>query len=136
MMMQTRRVLILIALIGALAVGGCAAPAAAPAAPAAGGPPQVTLTTNPNPASSAGETEFVVEVKDSAGKPLSGVKVLVTADMAAHSMGALQGPATDQGNGRYATRVPLNMAGQWEVIVEVRQDDAVLATQEFIIPVP
>jgi hypothetical protein len=135
MMMQTRRVLILIALIGALAVGGCAAPAAAPAAPAAGGPPQVTLTTNPNPASSAGETEFVVEVKDSAGKPLSGVKVLVTADMAAHSMGAMQGEATDQGNGRYATKIPFGMAGDWKVTIEVRQTDTILATQDFIIPV-
>ena len=135
--MQTRSILILLALIGTLAIGGCAAPAAAPApaAPAAGGPPQVTLTTNPNPASSAGETEFVVEVKDSTGKPLTGVKVLVTADMAAHSMGAMQGEATDQGNGRYATKVPFGMGGDWKITIEVRQGDTVLATQDFTIPV-
>jgi hypothetical protein len=130
-------VAVVIVLLSVLAFSGCAAPAATPAAaPAVAGPPQVTLSTNPDPVSSAAETELIIDVKDASGQPLTGATVTVTADMAAHSMGALQGPATDQGNGRYATRVPLNMAGQWEVIVEVRQDDAVLATQEFIIPVP
>jgi nitrogen fixation protein FixH len=95
----------------------------------------VTLTTNPDPATAAGETELVIEVKDSAGKPLNGVKVLVTADMAAHSMGAMQGEATDQGNGRYATKVPFGMGGDWKITVEVRQGDTVLATQDFTIPV-
>ena len=121
----------------AVVVGACAAPAGAPApaAPAPSGPPQVTVTTNPDPAAAAGETEMLVDVKDSAGKPLNGVKVLVTADMAAHSMGAMQGEATDQGNGRYATKIPFGMAGDWKVTIEVRQGDTVLATQDFAIPV-
>ena len=93
------------------------------------------MATNPDPASTTGETELGIEVKDSTGKPLSGVKVLVTADMAVHSMGAMQGEATDQGNGRYATKVPFGMAGDWKITIEVRQGDTVLATQDFIIPV-
>ena len=132
--MMRRCVFALVVLLAALVLGACAAPTGAPA-PAPSGPPQVTLTTNPDPAGSAGETELVVEVKDSAGKPLNGVKVLVTADMAVHSMGAMQGEATDQGNGRYATKVPFGMAGNWKVIIEVRQGDTVLATQDFTIPV-
>jgi hypothetical protein len=31
--------------------------------------------------------------------------------------------------------VPFNMAGPWKIIVEVRQGDAVLATQDFVVPV-
>lgn len=129
---------VVIVLLAALSISGCAAPAAAPttpAAPAVSGPPQVTLATSPDPASTAGETELIIDVKDAAGQPLDGVSVTVKVDMAGHGMGALQGPATDQGNGRFATRVPLSMTGQWQVIVEVRQGDAVLATQEFVVPV-
>ena len=132
--MIKRSIFALSVLLAAVVVSACAAPVAAPA-PVTGGPPQVTLTTNPGPAAAAGETELVVEVKDRAGKPLTGVKVLVTADMAAHSMGAMQGEATDQGNGRYATKVPFGMAGEWKVTIEVRQGDTVLATQDFVIPV-
>ncbi len=135
--MIKRCVFALVVLLAAVVVGACAAPAAAPApaAPAASGPLQVTVTTNPDPAAAAGETELAVEVKDSAGKPLNGVKVLVTADMAVHSMGAMQGEATDQGNGRYATKIPFGMAGDWKVTIEVRQGDTVLATQDFVVPV-
>ena len=135
--MTRRCVFALVVLLAALVLGACAAPASAPApaAPALGGPPQLSLTTNPNPAGAAGETELVVDVKDTAGKPLNGVKVLVTADMAVHSMGAMQGEATDQGNGRYATKVPFGMVGDWKVTIEVLQGDTVLATQDFVIPV-
>lgn len=122
------------ALLAVLILAACAAPAAAPA-PAASGPVQVTLTTTPNPAASTGETELLIEVKDSAGKALNGATVTVTADMAAHSMGAMQGQATDQGNGRYATKVPFGMAGDWKITVEIRQGQAVLATQDFTISV-
>ncbi len=125
---------VVIFLLSALLISGCAATAPT-AAPAASGPPQVTLATNPDPASSASETELIIDVKDAAGQPLNGAGVIVTVDMADHSMGAMQGPATDQGNGRYATRVPLDMAGQWQVVVEVRQGDALLTTQQFVIPV-
>ena len=129
--MINRNVMIILMIVGVLAIAGCAAPAA----PNAGGSTELTLTTNPNPASSTGETELVIEVKDGAGKALSGATVTVTADMAAHSMGAMQGQATDQGNGRYATKVPFGMAGDWKITVEVRQGDTVLATQDFTIPV-
>ena len=132
--MIKRCVFALVVLLAAVVAGACAAPAAAPA-PAASGPLQVTVTTNPDPAAAAGETELAVDVKDSTGKPLNGVKVLVTADMAAHSMGAMQGEATDQGNGRYATKIPFGMGGDWKITIEVRQGDTVLATQDFAIPV-
>ena len=121
-------------LAGALLLSACNAPAPA-AAPAAAGPAQVTLITNPDPASSAGETELIFEVKGADGQPLSGADVRVQADMVGHSMGVMQGAATDQGNGRYATRVAFSMAGPWKIVVEVRQGDALLAAQDFAISV-
>lgn len=132
--MIKRSVFALVMLWTAVVVSACAASVAAPE-PLTSGPPQIALTTNPDPAAAGGETELVVEVKDSAGKPLTGAKVLVTADMASHSMGAMQGEATDQGNGRYATKVPFGMAGDWKITIEVRQDDTVLAAQDFAIAV-
>ena len=131
--MMKRCVFALVVLLAAVAVGVCAAPASAPApaAPAAQWTASGHPDYQPDPAAAAGETELVVEVKDSDGKPLTSAKVLVTADMAAHSMGAMQGEATDQGNGRYATKVPFGMAGDWKITVEVRQGDTVLATPGF-----
>jgi hypothetical protein len=136
--MRLSTLLVLTVVASVLVFGACAAPApsAAPAAfPAAGGPLQITLATNPDPAPSAGETELILEIRDANGQPQSGLVVTVTADMVGHSMGAMQGPATDQGSGRYATKVPFNMAGPWKIIVEVRQGDAFLATQDFVVPV-
>jgi hypothetical protein len=129
-------ILIILALaVGALLVGACAAPAPT-ATPAPAGLPEITLTTTPDPAASTGETELVIDVKDASGQPLSGAVVALTVDMSGHGMSdAMQGEATDQGNGRYATKVPFNMAGDWQITVEVRQGDTVLATQEFVVPV-
>jgi hypothetical protein len=132
--MRIRHWMAIIGLVSVVVLSGCAAPAATPA-PAASGPPQIALTTNPDPAPSAGETELILEIRDANGRPQSGLAVTVTADMIGHSMGAMQGPATDQGSGRYATKVPFNMAGRWKIIVEVRQGDAVLATQDFVVAV-
>jgi hypothetical protein len=132
--MKLRSFVTLLVFLTMVGVSGCATPAATPA-PAASGPVQVTLTTNPNPAVSSGETELVIEVKDDAGKAVSGATVQVSVDMLSHSMGAMEGPATDQGNGRYATKVPFGMAGDWVVTVEVRQGDTILATQEVTLPV-
>jgi hypothetical protein len=122
------------ALLVSLMVSACTAPVGAPA-PAASGPGRITVTTAPTPAVASGETELVIEVKDSAGKAVSGASVQVSVDMLSHSMGAMTGQATDQGNGRYATKVPFGMAGDWVVTVEVRQGDTVLATTDVTIPV-
>jgi ABC-type transport system substrate-binding protein len=129
--------IILTLAIGALLVGACAAPApTATPAPATSSSPQITLTTNPDPAASTGETELIIDVKDASGQPLSGAVVLVTVDMSGHGMSdAMQGESTDQGNGRYATKVPFNMAGDWKVTVEVRRAGELLIRQDFVLPV-
>lgn len=126
---------LVVILAGALVSGACASPPAPTVAPTTGGQPVVTVGTDPNLPTSNGQTELQIDIKDSAGNPLSGVEVTVLADMVGHSMGLMTGQASEQGNGRYATFVPFNMAGQWKVTVEVRRADELLIRQDFVLPV-
>lgn len=126
---------LVVILAGALVIGACASPPAPAAPPAASGQPVVAVSTAPNPPTSNGQTELQIDVKDSAGNPLSGAEVAVLADMLGHSMGLMQGQASEQGNGRYATFVPFSMAGEWKVTVEVRRAGELLVRQDFVLPV-
>jgi len=119
----------------ALLAGACAAPApiAAPAPTAS--TPQISLSFSPNPPSSSGETELILEVRDGSDKPVNGAEVVILATMSGHGMDPLQGPATDQGNGRYSVKAPLDMAGDWTITVEVRQTGQTLASQDFTVSV-
>jgi hypothetical protein len=82
----------------------------------------VTLSTNPVEPE-VGRVELVVEVKDSANRPVDGAVVNLKADMIGHSMGDLSGQATEQGSGRYATTANLSMAGPWQIDVQVQAAD-------------
>lgn len=56
--------------------------------------------------------------------------------MVGHSTGVMQGQATEQGNGRYATFVPFSMSGDWKVTIEVRDSQTnLLLRQDVILPV-
>ena len=110
-------------------------PAAAPT-PASLGQPEITVSTNPNPPNSLVTTELIIDVVDASGQPLTGATVNILADMVGHSMGLMQGQATDQGNGRYATSVPFVMGGDWKVTVEVRDGQkSLLLRQDVVLPV-
>ena len=123
--------LIVVALAGA-----CSAPPAAAPTPASSGQPEITVSTNPNPPNHQAETELIIDVKDASGKPLTGATVNLLADMMGHSMGLMQGQATEQGNGRYATIVPFSMGGDWKVTVEVRDSqNNLLLRQDVVLPV-
>lgn len=134
--MQLKRIIPIVFLaVAALAVA-CSAPPVAGPTPASAGQPAITVSTNPNPPNSVTETELIVDVKDASGQPLSGATVVIMADMMAHSMGILQGQATEQGNGRYATFVPFGMSGDWKVTVEVRDGQKnLLLRQDVVLPV-
>ena len=132
--MLVRHAFVSILLVSALFVSACSAPPPAPA-PAISSQPQVTITTNPNPPTASGETELLFDVKDANGKALNGAELTVLADMIGMGMGMMQGKATDQGNGRYATKVPFSMAGDWKVTVELRQGNDLLVRQDFTLPV-
>lgn len=116
--------------------GACSAPPATAPTVANSGQPEIAISTNPNPPSSQAETELVIDVKDASGQPLTDATVNLLADMMGHSMGLMQGQATEQGNGRYAALVPLSMAGDWKVTVEVRDSqNNLLLRQDVVLPV-
>ncbi len=94
--------IVAVLLIVVALAGACSAPPAAAPTPANSGQPEITVSTNPNPPNSQAETELVIDVKDASGQPLTGATVNLLADMMGHSMGLMQGQATEQGNGRYA----------------------------------
>lgn len=134
--MHRKTPIVAVLLIVVALVGACSAPPAAGPTPASSGQTAITVSTNPNPPNSAAETELVIDVKDANGQPLSGATVTIMADMMAHSMGLMQGQATEQGNGRYATFVPFSMSGDWKVTVEVRDSQkSLLLRQDVVLPV-
>ena len=128
--------IVAVLLIVVALAGACSAPPAAAPPPASPGQPEIAVSTNPNPPNSQAETELVIDVKDASGQPLTGATVNLLADMMGHSMGLMQGQATEQGNGRYAAFVPLSMAGDWKVTVEVRDSqNNLLLRQDVVLPV-
>ena len=134
--MHRNTLVVAVFLIVVALVGACSAPPAAAPTPASSGQPEITVSTNPNPPNSQADTELIIDVKDASGQPLTGATLNLLADMMGHSMGAMQGQATEQGNGRYATIVPFNMAGDWTVTVEVRDSqNNLLLRQDVVLPV-
>jgi len=130
-----RNKLIIVSILITVALVSACAPAATPT-PATPGQPEITVSTNPNPPNSLVTTELIIDVKDANGQPLTGATVNILADMVGHSMGLMQGQATDQGNGRYATSVPFVMGGDWKVTVEVRDGQkSLLLRQDVVLPV-
>lgn len=121
--------------VAALAAACSAAPAATPT-PAAPAQPQITVSTNPNPPNSMVQTEMIIDVKDASGQPMTGATVNLFVDTVSHSMGLMQGQASEQGDGRYATFGPFTMRGDWKVTVEVRDvQKYLLRRQDLVLPV-
>jgi hypothetical protein len=94
---------------------------ATPASPDSDKPVNINLETNPTPAA-MGDIELVLNITDSAGKPIEGASVDITAthlDMAGMDM---SGAATEQGTGKYAINANFSMSGNWKLKVYVRKD--------------
>lgn len=132
--MQLKKSIPIVFLAVALLVSACM-PVATPT-PASPGTPEITVSTNPDPPNSLIETELIFDVKDANGQPLTGATIAVLADMVGHSMGMMQGQASEQGNGRYATSVSFVMGGDWKVTVEVRDgQENLIHRQDVVLPV-
>jgi hypothetical protein len=107
-------------IIMALTLAACGASPA----PESGSAPQVKieLDTNPNPVV-MGDVELILLVSDQDGSPIEGAKVDVGADHTDMTGMGMHGPATEQGNGRYAINANFSMTGNWKITVYVRQGD-------------
>ena len=95
----------------------------------------VSLTTNPNPLQ-MGPATFIIDVKDKDGKPVDNATVYFDLNMTAMNMGAQQGNATSQGNGRYAASGQMSMRGPWKVTTKITMPDGSVVNKDFTVNVP
>lgn len=81
----------------------------------------IKVETSPTPAS-MGDIELVLAITDENGSPIEGAKVDVSADHTDMTGMGMNGPATDQGGGRYSINANFSMTGNWKLTVYVRKD--------------
>ncbi len=84
-------------------------------------PVNIQVQSNPNPAM-MGDVTFTLVITDESGNPLEGARVDVSLDHTDMTGMGMSGPATDQGEGKYAINANLSMSGNWEMTVYVRKD--------------
>ena len=96
---------------------------------------QVSLTTDPTPLR-MGNGTFIIEVKDTTGKPVDNATVSFDLNMTSMNMGTQQGNATAQGDGRYAAAGKLTMKGPWRVRTKVTMSDGRVENKDFTVNVP
>jgi len=82
----------------------------------------IKIETNPDPAV-VGDVEIILTVTDLEGKPIEDAKVDVSADHIDMSGMTMDGPATEQGDGKYAIKADFSMSGNWEITVYVRKGE-------------
>ena len=126
-------VLIPVFVLLSVLLAACGAGATTSAPESAGKPVNIEVETNPNPAA-MGDIELVLNIQDSAGTPIEGATVDVTAthlDMTGMDM---SGAATEQGAGKYAINANFSMSGNWKLKVYVRKEGLDYA-EEIDLPV-
>jgi hypothetical protein len=94
----------------------------------------ITLSTNPNPLK-PGPAIFLIDVKDKNGKVVDDAKVLYNINMTTMDMGAQNGTAVSQGNGRYSISAKMTMLGPWKVSVTVKMIDGSINNKDFTVNV-
>jgi YtkA-like len=85
-----------------------------------GPPPLVAIekTISPEPARVGPET-INLKLTDATGKPLTGARIAVEADMSHAGMSPVFAEAKEEGTGRYQARVDFPMAGDWVVLLHI-----------------
>lgn len=112
------------------------APAAvpAPAAPAAGGAHTMNFRVEPDPPAGGKDNTVHVTVMDSTGKPVTDAEVHMTITMPAMpemKMPEMKNAADLKWNGSdYSGPIQISMAGGWNVVVEAKRGNEVLATHK------
>ena len=94
----------------------------------------ITLATNPNPLK-PGPATFLIDVKDKNGKVVDDAKVSYNINMTTMDMGAQNGNATSQGNGRYSISAKMTMLGPWKVSITVKMTDGSSEKKDFTVNV-
>lgn len=95
---------------------------------------RISLSTNPDPIQ-PGPVTFLIDVKDKAGKPVDKAKVSFDLNMTTMDMGAQQGNAEPQGNGRYSTMGRISMRGPWQLSTKIAMPDGSVENKDFTVNV-
>lgn len=95
----------------------------------------ITLSTSPSPLR-LGQATFVIDVKDTSGKPDDNATVSFDINMTTMNMGAQRGTAIPQGDGRYSAVGNMSMRGPWRVRTTVKMSDGSTANKDFTVNVP
>lgn len=122
----------LLVILLALVVGGIALLTMKVNATGSNGNLLINLSTNPDPPH-FGSVSFIIEVKDKEGKPVDNAAVSYDLNMATMDMGAQQGKATSQGNGKYVAPGRMTMLGPWRIRAEVRLPDGTTENKDFTV---
>ena len=95
----------------------------------------ISLSTNPDPLQ-PGPATFMIDVKDKNGKPVDDAKVSYDLNMTTMNMGTQQGDATPLGNGRYSATGRMTMRGPWRVSTKTTMPDGSVENKDFTVEVP
>ena len=94
---------------------------AAPADSTSANPVNIQVGSNPNPAM-MGDVTLTLIITDENGDPIEGARVDVSVDHTDMTGMGMSGPATEQGEGKYAINANFSMTGNWKMTVYVRKD--------------
>jgi hypothetical protein len=94
---------------------------AAPADSTSANPVNIQVESNPNPAM-MGDVALTLSITDENGQPIEGARVDVSVDHTDMTGMGMSGPATEQGEGKYAINANFSMTGNWKMTVYVRKD--------------
>lgn len=84
-------------------------------------PVNIQVESDPNPAM-MGDATLTLVITDENGNPIEGARVDVSVDHTDMTGMGMSGPATDQGEGKYAINADFSMSGNWKMTVYVRKD--------------
>lgn len=84
-------------------------------------PVNIQIESNPNPAM-VGDATLTLVITDENGSPIEGARVDVAVDHTDMTGMGMSGPATEQGEGKYAINANFSMSGNWKMTVYVRKD--------------
>jgi hypothetical protein len=69
-----------------------------------------------------GDVTLTLIITDENGSPIEGARVDVSVDHTDMTGMGMSGPATEQGEGKYAINANFSMSGNWKMTVYVRKD--------------
>jgi hypothetical protein len=102
----------------ALLLAACGGNAGTPASTPDG--PQISLTTNPDPAQ-IGSVDLVATIKDAQGQPITDAQVFIFIDHRDMAGMGNEYEGVMQEDGRYIATADLEMGGRWRITIQVNQ---------------